>query len=81
MKEENPSRSIDVLIAALNTLEVGELGRIQARIAEIREELQARGLSELIEKIDECRLELDRGNMKNFRRLKETIVSQLGHFR
>jgi hypothetical protein len=74
-------QSIDWMIATLNTIEVGELEGIQDDLLEVRRELMHRELGELIEKLDECLAALRRGDLKNFRRIKETIVSRLGHLR
>lgn len=73
--------SLDSLIATLNTIELGDLAKIEARLLEIREELVDRELDELVEKLDESRAALHEGDLQTFRRLKATIVSRLGHLR
>ncbi len=73
--------SVDSMIAALNTIEVGELKAIQDELLEVRRELKRREIDELVDKLDECLAALERGDLTNFRRIKETIVSRLGHLR
>ena len=74
-------QSLSALIATLNTLKVGELGVVRDQLMDVRTELESRDLAELVSKLDECLAALGRGDLKNFRRLKETIVSRLGHLR
>ena len=73
--------SLDSLIATLNTIELGDVTRIEARLVEIRGELAARDLDELVGKLDESLTALRQGDLQTFRRLKATIVSRLGHLR
>jgi hypothetical protein len=73
--------SVDSLIAALNTIEVGEIDKIRDRLLEVRVELEREGVAELVDKLDESLAALSSGDLKNFRRLKESIVSRLGHLR
>jgi len=72
---------LDTAIATLNTLEVGSLDKIGEQLAAVREELARHNLEDLVEKIDACRTALERGELAEFRRLRETIVSRLGHLR
>ncbi len=74
-------QNLGALIATLNTLKVGELGAVRDQLMEVRTELEHRDLVELVSKLDECLAALGSGDLKNFRRLKETIVSRLGHLR
>ena len=74
-------QNVDSMIATLNTIEVGELKTIRDQLLEVRRELKRRDFGELVAKLDECLVALRRGDLKNFRRLKETIVSRLGHLR
>ncbi len=75
------SLSLDSLIATLNTIELGNVDEIRARLLEIREELEQRELAELVGKLDQSLSALGRGDLQDFRRLKATIVSRLGHLR
>jgi len=74
-------QELGALIATLNTLKVGELGAVRDQLLEVRTELERRDLAELVSKLDECHAALGSGDLKSFRRLKETIVSRLGHLR
>lgn len=73
--------SLDSVIATLNHLGVGALDKIEADLRAVRTELERRELLELVEKLDACHLALTRGELQEFRRLRETIVSRLGHIR
>ncbi len=72
---------LDTAIATLNTLEVGSLDKIGEQLVAVREELVRHNLEDLVEKVDACRVALERGELDEFRRLRETIVSRLGHVR
>jgi len=75
---------LDHVIATLNTLDVGSLEAITERLVTVRHELVRHGgaeLDEVVEKIDACGAALDNGDLEEFRRLRETIVSRLGHLR
>ncbi|MGH9320605.1 MAG: hypothetical protein ACRD21_07830 [Vicinamibacteria bacterium] len=73
--------SLDTIIATLNQLGVGALDKIEADLRAVRAELERRELGELVEKLDACRRALGRGELEEFRRLRETMVSRLGHLR
>jgi hypothetical protein len=73
--------SLDGVIATLNHLEVGALDKIEKDLRSVREELERRDLRDLVEKLDACQRALSRGELQEFRRLKETLVSRLGHVR
>ncbi len=72
---------LDSTIATLNTLEVGSLDKIGEQLVAVREELGRHNLEDLVEKVDACRTALESGELEEFRRLRETIVSRLGHLR
>jgi hypothetical protein len=74
-------QNLDGLIASLNAIQTGELESIRVQLESARVELEQRDLAELVTKLDECLAALKCGDLKNFRRLKETIVSRLGHLR
>ncbi len=74
-------QTLDSLIATLNTIELGDVTKIEARLLEIREELAGRELDELVEKLEESLAALRQGDLQAFRRLKATMVSRLGHLR
>jgi hypothetical protein len=73
--------TLDSVIATLNNLGVGALDKIEADLGSVRKELERRGLKELVEKVDSCQKALFRGDLAEFRRLRETLVSRLGHLR
>ena len=73
--------SLDVVIATLNNLEVGALDKIASDLVLVRSELEERGLTDLVELTGRCRDSLARGDLSEFRRLRETLVSRLGHVR
>lgn len=73
--------SLDSLIATLNNLELGELDKITTQLDDVRAELEKRELAELVTKLDECRRALAHGELEEFRRLRATVVSRLGHVR
>ena len=73
--------TIDSVIATLNQLGLGSIEKIADRLIFVREELDRRELPELVEKIDECQTALTKGDLESFRRLRETVVSRLGHLR
>ncbi|MFQ5791424.1 MAG: hypothetical protein ACE5JI_13210 [Acidobacteriota bacterium] len=73
--------NVDSLIATLNTLEVGELGKIRAQLLDVRAELEREQFVELVEMLDACLEALAGRDLEGFRRLKATLVSQLGHLR
>lgn len=76
------ARSLDNVIATLNQLGVGDLERILGELRSVKDELRRSGLSEeLVTKLDECERALGRGDLETFRKLRETIVSRLGHLR
>ena len=74
-------QSLDSMIAALNTIELGDVAKIQTLLLEVREELERRELTELVGKLDQSLTALRQGDLQDFRRLKSTIVSRLGHLR
>jgi hypothetical protein len=73
--------TLDSVIAILNNLGIGALDKIAADLGLVRRELDRRGLGELVEKVDVCQNALSRGDLEQFRRLRETLVSRLGHLR
>lgn len=75
---------LDTVIATLNTLDVGSLEAISEKLVASREELlrhEGSGFDDIVSKIDSCRAALASGQLEEFRRLRETIVSRLGHLR
>jgi hypothetical protein len=73
--------TIRALIEVLNNLTAGELSRLHARVADVRDEASRLGLAEVTTILDEARAALDAGNLKTFRRRLQHAVSRLGHVR
>jgi hypothetical protein len=76
--------TLDNVIATLNTLDVGSLDAISEKLLAAREALVVRdgeAFDDVVDKIDACRDALTHGRLEEFRRLRETIVSRLGHLR
>jgi hypothetical protein len=73
--------SLDGVIATLNNLGLGALDKIEKDLRSVRAELERRDLRDLVDKLDLCHRALTRGELQEFRRLRETIVSRLGHVR
>ena len=72
---------IDRVISALNSIRVGDLDRIDALLGEVRDTLLALGELEMIERVDEARQAIARGDVPLFRKRVQLIVSRLGHRR
>ena len=62
------------VIVSLNTLRIGDLDAIRARIEEARRQVRASGHADLAERLDEAALALERGQFAEYRRL----ISQIG---
>lgn len=73
--------SIDRLITTLNSLHVGDLDRITARLEEASRELSAIEQPDLVEKVEEARQAIRRGDVPLFRKRLQMVVSRLGHRR
>lgn len=73
--------SLDVVIATLNRLELGPLDKIASDLDRVQAALAERRLIDLEELTLRCREALARGDLGEFRRLRETLVSRLGHVR
>lgn len=72
---------IDVLLATLNSTDVGTLDSIASKIAQVREELGAMDQPELAAKAMEAVASLDRGDLREFKRLRAYLQSKIGHLR
>ena len=69
------------LIDGLNNLNVGELSTLSMRVAEIRDEVQQSGFTEVSQILDEALAALEAMDVKSFRRKIQHSVSRLGHIR
>ncbi len=73
--------TIRALIEILNNLTTGEVGRLAARVGEVRDEARRLGLAEIAALLDEALARLAAGDLKAFRRTVQHAVSRLGHVR
>lgn len=82
-KRTEPSKAADPskIIAVLNSLAVGELDLIRARLDEARRACLAIDERELAERLGEAERALRRADMKTYRKRVESVVSRLGHLR
>ena len=69
------------LMDLLNSINVGELGSIETKLASVREDLRGLGESEVEKVIEEAWASLTRADLVNFRRLLAQAVAKLGHLR
>jgi hypothetical protein len=72
-----PSR----LIAALNSLEVGELDALRHKLAEARRACLELEQAELADQLDAASAALGRADLRTFRKRVATVVARLGHLR
>ncbi len=75
---DNP---IDRVIVTLNSLHVGDVDRILARLEEAEATLRQLAEEELVEKIGEARGAIQKGDVPLFRKRLQHVVSRLGHLR
>ena len=69
------------LIVALNSLSIGELEVLRARLGTVKGELLKMGQQELALCLDEALRWLEQGRTAEYRRLINHVVSRLGHLR
>jgi hypothetical protein len=69
------------LIALLNSLSVGELDSLQAKLMEADQGCRDLGHVDLADRLGEARQALLRSDTRTFRKQVETVVSRLGHLR
>lgn len=73
----NPSQ----LIAALNSMAVGDLDSIRAKLAEAADGCRRLGQEELADRLDQARQALAAADLRTYRKQVETVISRLGHLR
>lgn len=73
--------NISQLIAALNSLDVGELDGVRAKLAEARRALAALERGELADKLTEAERALMQADLETYRKRLETVIARLGHIR
>jgi hypothetical protein len=69
------------LIAFLNSLCLGDVGSLGAKLEEAGAACSQLGQSELASHLGEARVALSGGDVKTYRKRIETVVSRLGHLR
>lgn len=72
---------IDVILSTLNATDVGSLDSIAEKLRQVRDELQALAQAELVARVDETLLALERGDLAEFRRGRAYLQSKVGHLR
>jgi hypothetical protein len=73
--------AIDRVISTLNSLQIGDLDRIAVRLDEASRLLGEIEQPDLVEKVDEAREAIRRGDVPLFRKRLQLVVSRLGHRR
>ena len=73
--------NISQLIALLNSINVGEIDTIRARLGEARQACLDLEQCELVAKLEEAEEALARFDLKTYRKRVETVVAKLGHLR
>ena len=69
------------IIALLNSLSLGDLDAIRAKLDEASRACDALGREELAAVLVEARGALSTGDLKTYRKRVETAVARLGHLR
>ena len=73
--------SIDVLLATLNSADVGSLDAIAEKMEQVRADLESLGQPELAGAAAEALGALRRGDVAEFRRGRAFLQSKIGHLR
>lgn len=73
--------SIDVLLATLNSADVGSLDAIAEKMEQVRGDLESLGHTELAGAAAEALTALRRGDVAEFRRGRAFLQSKIGHLR
>ena len=69
------------LIAALNSINVGELDGVRAKLAEARQACAGLQQEELADKLTEAEAALLQADLDTYRKRVETVIARLGHLR
>ena len=69
------------LIAALNSINVGELDGVRAKLAEARQACADLQQEELASKLTEAERALLQADLDTYRKRIETVIARLGHLR
>ena len=73
----NPSQ----IIASLNSLHVGEMSSIRAKLEEARRACLDLEQADLAERLEEAGKALDRADVGTYRKRVESVISNLGHLK
>ena len=69
------------LLSELNSLQLGELSRVDGQLARAGAALLELGEEELGSRVEEARVSLKSGDLKEFRRALATVTGKLGHLK
>ena len=69
------------VLSELNSLQLGELSRVDGQLARAREALLELGQEELSGRVEEARTSLKSGDLKEFRRALANVTAKLGHLK
>ena len=72
---------IDVLLATLNSADVGSLDAIADKMGQVQKDLESLGQEELAGAASEALSALRRGDVAEFRRGRAFLQSKIGHLR
>ena len=72
---------IDVLLATLNSADVGSLDAIADKMGQVQKDLETLGQEELAGAASEALSALRRGDVAEFRRGRAFLQSKIGHLR
>jgi hypothetical protein len=72
---------IDVLLATLNSADVGSLDAIADKMGQVQKDLETLGQEELAGAASEALSALRRGDVSEFRRGRAFLQSKIGHLR
>lgn len=76
-----PEVAVREILALLNSLSLGEIGRVRAELASAAASLEALGQPELALRVAEAGHALAGGNLKEYRRALSNVTARLGHVR
>jgi hypothetical protein len=69
------------IIASLNSLHLGEMSSIRAKLDEAKRACLDLAQSDLAERLEEAENALGRADVKTYRKRVETVISHLGHLK
>lgn len=72
---------IDIILATLNSADVGSLESLTAKMRDVELELRAIEQVELADRANDAERALMRGDVAEFRRLRAFLQSKVGHLR